>query len=585
MKIKFKKNIKIKFIRIYFLFLFFFILSIYSIYSIYSINKNNQFDGYKKTNITLIKKNIPEIYTNDNFLLATNLETYKLYLNPKHINLELINVYFNIIENILNKKIINKKEIVNNLKRNKRTLIIKNIFKDEIKKIKLQNKLLSKIGFYKKFRNRNGILYNYGAEFFKNKKRNRFYNSNIQNFEPFIGYYNYDNIATNGFEKYLAEKFKYKNIYFYKKDRYGNILYNDKNINSINKLYKQNSIKLSINYKLQLLVNKILDKHFIKNEAENIVVSIIESNTGKIKVLTQLKRYNPFNFNKNSYYSNDYIKYLYEPGSTFKPITLSIALDNNIITDLNQTFELNHGKLRIGKKIITDEHESNIMTVKEIISNSSNVGIAKIALLFNNNEFVKTLLKYNFFKNDDIELPFKKSFIFSNELKHKLKLNKKIYRAVSAFGYSFQTNLLHLTSLYNAIANNGIFVNLSLINDSNKTYNRIFSIKNNNLIEETLKEVVENGTAIATKNNFLNIYGKTGTAQRNVNGKYIHSYNSSFIGFVEGKNKRYTISVLVIKPNWITHFASLSAVPIFKDISNLLLKNNYLTPILNKEKK
>ena len=112
---------------------------------------------------------------------------------------------------------------------------------------------------------------------------------------------------------------------------------------------------------------------------------------------------------------------------------------------------------------------------------------------------------------------------------------------------------------------------------------RVISKETANEIKRLLIKTVDSGTGRASKIEGLEIGGKTGTAQIARGGKYLKKYISSFFGFVNDGKNSYTIGVTVRNPistgkHWYYHYASWSAVPVFKEIVNNLVKLNYLTP-------
>ena len=111
----------------------------------------------------------------------------------------------------------------------------------------------------------------------------------------------------------------------------------------------------------------------------------------------------------------------------------------------------------------------------------------------------------------------------------------------------------------------------------------MYAIRSYYEIKRMLIKTVQEGTGVAAKIDGLEIGGKTGTAQIARGGKYLKKYISSFFGFVNDGKNSYTIGVTVMNPistgkYWYYHYASWSAVPVFKEIVNNLVKLNYLTP-------
>ena len=152
---------------------------------------------------------------------------------------------------------------------------------------------------------------------------------------------------------------------------------------------------------------------------------------------------------------------------------------------------------------------------------------------------------------------------------------------------------MQILKAYSVFSNNGyastpkIVNSLSYDNSTYSPYNdekeKIISSKTANEMKRMLIKTVDIGTGRATKIKGLEIGGKTGTAQIARRGKYLKVYISSFFGFVNDNDKSYTIGVTVLNPistgkYWYYHYASSSAVPVFREIVQNLVKLNYLTP-------
>jgi cell division protein FtsI (penicillin-binding protein 3) len=575
MEKKFEKSVKLNIKKIFFIYFVFFLLFLFALYKFFSITTNYDFNA---KNIHMIEntKHYPDLWTSDGKLLATNIKVYDFFIDMRHINQNYLKLYLNNITNII-KVNISYKKIEKGIHKRNRVLILSDLTYSDVAKIKSLNKIYIKMGFFKKI-TKLKKYYIYGPEFVKKNKKTRRYRDNILAYQPMLGKYTSSDIGVNGIEKYYYDKYYNKEIKFYKSDKFGTKLY--KKINKV----QDNSITLSIHSGLQEDINKKLEKQVKAYDADNVVVAVVKTETGEILAMAQSKKY----IDGKTYDKNDFTQYYYEAGSVFKPITLTIALENKYVTDMQEEIDVNYGKLRIGRKTITDdEKDDKYLTVENIIVHSSNVGITKIALRMINNEFFNGITKMKFFSQDSLEMSNVKRYLFPTSLKKKLIQNKLIQRATTSFGYGFSVTPYNILRMYNIIANNGVYVPLTLkkltVDEiKNLKKEKIISSKTTKLIQQTLQKVVQRGTAVGTNINSLNIYGKTGTAHRNEKGKYINSYNSTFVGFVSDKhNNRYTIIVLVQKPDWLHHFASLSAVPTFKSVIKTLIKNNLLIPNIN----
>ncbi len=348
------------------------------------------------------------------------------------------------------------------------------------------------------------------------------------------------------------------------------------------------NLHLNISLKLQKIVENILDNAKEELQAREIIACVMESKTGKILMLASSNRYNP-SFIKKSQYSNlnvTAIERSYEPGSVMKPVIFSLLLEENKVNPYDLV-RIYGGKYKIGKKTIRDSHKFEWLSAEDVIVHSSNVGIAQLAQKLNYVDYYNGLKKFGFSKHSGIDLPYEHTGVIPRVY----KLKSEIYKAVTAYGYGMRANFIQLLKAYNVFNNNGREVapriaeyyidaygqKYSLLA---KTYKQIIPVDIAKRMQKILIKTVEKGTGEATKIPGLIIGGKTGTAHIAKNGKYTNLYNSSFFGFANDVNHRYTIGVLVREPlKKYYYYASLTAVPVFKKIVEEMIEEGYLKPL------
>ncbi len=346
-------------------------------------------------------------------------------------------------------------------------------------------------------------------------------------------------------------------------------------------------LHINIPLDFQKSIEDMLDTMKKEIEADEILIAVMNSQTGQIISLATSERFNPEHiYQKDVKILNpNFSEYLYEPGSVIKPLTLSIALEHNRV-DLDEEIKLG-GKYRVNKKYtITDDGYYKSLTPRGIIIHSSNIGISKIAWRLSGKELYDGFRAFGLAQKSGIDL--------SKELKGKIKppymLEYPTYSANSAYGYGMYVNFMQLIKAYSAFNNDGVAVTPKIaeyLSDSqNREYNinrevpslRSCSPKTAELIHNILVDVVKKGTGRNAQYDGLEIGGKTGTAHIAYKGKYIDEYHSSFLGFANDRfNHKYTIGVLVIKPQKL-YFASQTAVPIFRKIVDRMVDFNYLKP-------
>ena len=373
------------------------------------------------------------------------------------------------------------------------------------------------------------------------------------------------------------------------------------------------TLNLNIPLKLQKNIEMTLDSYKQKLTADEIIVAVMESRTGKVITMASSNRFNPEQIKKEDIPSLNVnaIEYQFEPGSVIKPLSISLAIDKNLVKK-NESFpaynsgggrnsagEYGKGAYKIGRFTIKDDHQftKNYLSLDDIVMFSSNIGTLQIAQRLTGPEFFEGMKRFGFTRKTGIDLPYEKKGVmpkiwqFSAGDKDK---RDNVFKATVSFGQGMTSTFIQLLKAYTVFNNDGnmitphIVSHLTYDNTKYKPYDdkpeKIVSKQTADLMKKLLVRTVEEGTGRAARIEGLEIGGKTGTAQIARGGKYLKKYISSFIGFVnDEKGNSYTIGVTVMNPNstgkyWYYYYASWSAVPVFKEIVQNLVKLNYLTP-------
>ncbi len=342
------------------------------------------------------------------------------------------------------------------------------------------------------------------------------------------------------------------------------------------------SIELTINKNYQKILEEEVNKGLKKYKGESAVGIIMNPNTGEILALTNQPDYDPANY---SLYSdlerrNRALTDTYEPGSTIKPIIMSILIEEKL-TQEHEVINTENGKFRVRGATIKDTHPYKHLTSSEIISHSSNVGIAKLSDRIDRNTFYRYLRNYGFGNLTTINLPGE----IAGQLK-KPKSYSKISKKFISFGYEIGVTPIQLLTAYCALVNGGNLlrpyivqsitdINGNVVEKFSRTKIRnVISEKTSKSVIEMMKEVVENGTGVEAQMPNIVVAGKTGTSQRIVNGKYSSkNYNSSFVGFFPADNPKY-ISLIVVKAPKVGKYGGRVAAPIFHGIATRIVESD-----------
>ena len=345
------------------------------------------------------------------------------------------------------------------------------------------------------------------------------------------------------------------------------------------------TVKLNIPITLQARVEAVTDRIKEQLKADEIIATVMDSKTGKILALASSNRFDPSHIRTADYPSlnTNAIEYSFEPGSVVKPIIFSIMLDKGLINPYDMVNGHN-GRFTMGRKTIVDEHAFSMISAEDVIVHSSNIGIAQLAQKLNGEEFTEGLKRFGFTHFSGIDLPYEKR----GSIPSSAQLNNYLYKAITSYGYGMRSNAMQMIKAYNVFNNGGKLINPmvveALYDDNGRTIPmqvqapvQVISPATAERMKQILIKTVNEGTGTVAKTPGLEVGGKTGTAHIAKNGQYVNSYHTSFIGFANDAKHNYTIGITVIEPRTV-YFASITAVPVFKGIVDLMIEEKYLSP-------
>lgn len=353
-------------------------------------------------------------------------------------------------------------------------------------------------------------------------------------------------------------------------------------------------IYLTIDKRYQAIVEEELKKNLKLTSGESATCIMMNPNSGEILALANISDYDPNNYSKYDDFErkNRAITDSYEPGSTFKAITLATLFEEKACYESERIF-VENGVFRFRNNNIRDTHKFDYLTVKGIIEESSNIGIAKLIQRMSDEKFYEYVRSFGFGTFSSISLP--------GEVTGKLRdLGQwsKLTKTYMSFGYGISVTPLQLTNAFCALVNGGVLYQPQIVKkqvDKNgniiREYSpiivrKVISERTSERIRNLLVGAVKNGTGKMAKIETVEIGGKTGTSKIIVNGKYSDDkYYSSFVGFYPADNPQIVCYVLINKPTG-KYYGGLVAAPVFKDIVNRILaleKVNRHQPVLKNE--
>ena len=555
------------------------------------------------------------VLSEDNFKISSSLKLYKatidtrfLDLNKKDLFIKLFSIYSDIPESKIRKK------IDESLPNPGSIVLSYNIDSKTAKNLKELGFKLRHLNVFKSIQiNENKILRGLNINE-SGEKRLYSYSDTLT---PVVGYIRkYE--SEDGKTKVNGIKGLEKSYNTYLNRTKDGILKGNRDVLSYISFNKESIIQnridgadlvLNIPLKLQRNIELILDKYKEKLEADEIIVSVMESETGKIKALASSNRFNP-EFIKQTdipYLDVSAIEYLFEPGSIMKPISIALVMDKNRIKN-NELFsafnsgrqnskgEFPRGKYKLGRYTIGDDHQftKRYLTLDDIFIYSSNIGTLQLAQRLTGDEFVNGLYSFGITKKTQIDLPYERVGQMPSIKQFSAGQRDgedNVFKATVSYGQGMTGTFMQMLKAYTVFNNEGYMVTPKIVSNllvddkslnlDDNTRKKVISAKTANEIKRLLIKTVTKGTGVNAYIEGLEVGGKTGTAQFARRGEYLKKYISSFFGFANDSKNKYTIGVTVINPvssgkNWYYHYASWSAVPVFKEIINTLVKLNYL---------
>ena len=341
---------------------------------------------------------------------------------------------------------------------------------------------------------------------------------------------------------------------------------------------------LTIDETIQYYAEKELEKAMLKTGASWGTVIISQPSTGEILAMANYPTGDlnnpppmPLSLDRNKA-----IHHNFEPGSTFKIITASAALEARKV-NLYDSFDCSKGFIRVAGKTIRDHELFGVLSFPEIIIHSSNVGTIQFGQLIGEEIFFKTIRAFGFGQKTGIDLPAEEKGIF-----RPLDNWTKISASSLSIGYEISVTATQMLQAINAIANKGFIISPKVVKKilnspdvaTEKPYRRrrIISERTALLLTAILQKAVQRGTGITARIRGYKIAGKTGTTQKfdpSIGGYSSTAHTSSFAGFVPADNPILSMVVVIDEPKG-PYSGGEVAAPVFREIASLVLRQLHI---------
>jgi cell division protein FtsI (penicillin-binding protein 3) len=354
------------------------------------------------------------------------------------------------------------------------------------------------------------------------------------------------------------------------------------------------SVELTIDEYLQHVAERELHAGVVENRAVGGSAIILNPHTGEILAMANEPTFNPNAFREfdDSARRNRAVQDLYEPGSTFKVVTVSAALEEKVMTP-NTMIDTHPGRIKVGPGRVVRENENHdygVLPLRDVIVKSSNVGAIKIGFRVGTERLSRYVGAFGFGRPVSPDFPGESPGIVWSPT----KWTEGALASVS-MGYQVGVTPLQMVTAVGSVANGGELIEPRIIRAVYHD-NRRFAVRpkvaRRTISPDTAAELTtimegvvanDHGTAKTARIPGYTIAGKTGTATKLVNGHYSHTeFNASFVGFLPSGNPAAVIVVVIESPHGPNrYFGGTVAAPIFKRIAEATTRYLGVGPNLN----
>ncbi len=345
-------------------------------------------------------------------------------------------------------------------------------------------------------------------------------------------------------------------------------------------------LMLTLDETIQYIAEQELEKAVVQTQSQWGSVIVSEPRSGNILAMANYPTYDlnhlpnpPTKLDRNKA-----IHHTFDPGSTFKIITVSAAIENDSVP-LTETFDCSKGYVVYAGNTFWDHERMGILSFPQVIIRSSNVGTIQIGQLIGEKKLYRAIELFGLGQRTGIDLPAEE-----RGLLNPLDKWTKISVASHSIGYEISVTPIQMLQALNVIANQGIKVPPRLVKNihdpeletplSSLSYKKVISEETASKVNAILRDVVLEGTGTNARIPGYTIIGKTGTAQkydREAKAYLSSAHVASFVGYVEKERPLFSIIVVIDNPKG--HFyGGQVAAPVFREIAAKTLRYLCIPP-------
>jgi len=348
------------------------------------------------------------------------------------------------------------------------------------------------------------------------------------------------------------------------------------------------TLELTIDQYLQFVAERELRVGVEENRAAGGSAVIMDPNTGEILAMANYPTFNPNIYGRvrEEARRNRAVQDLYEPGSTFKIVTASAALEEHVLRP-DDLIDCGPGRITFGSRVIRDTHQYGTLSFTDVLVKSSNVGAIKAGMKLGPERLGRYVSLFGFGQALAPDFRGENAGIVWNPE----RLDPSALASVS-MGYQVGVTAVQMASAVSSVANGGTLYEPRIVRAvtrdgkrvevAHKALHRTISENTAAQLTTIMEQVVERGTAKTAQIPGYTIAGKTGTAQKLVDRRYSRSdYNASFVGFLPSRKPALTIIVVIDSPHANGYYGGTVAAPIFKRIAEEALRRLGIGPTIN----
>ena len=340
------------------------------------------------------------------------------------------------------------------------------------------------------------------------------------------------------------------------------------------------SVVLTIDQNIQYQAERVLLAAVAQTRAKSGTVLVLEPKTGEILALANAPTFDPNTAKKIAadVRTNQALQNIYEPGSTFKIVAYSAAIEEKLVRP-DDPIDCQMGSINLFGRTIRDTHAYGTLTITEALAKSSNVAAIKLGMRLGKERMYDYMMRYGFNQKTGIELKGEtRGVVRKPEKWHPSSMGSV------AMGQEVGVTPIQMAAAFATIANDGVRVAPHLVREvrdangqvlqrTTPETHRVVSAETARTLRPMLEDVTLNGTAKAAQLDGYTAAGKTGTAQKIDPATRAYSktkYVASFVGFAPAENPAVVIIVVIDEPVG-GYYGGVVAAPIFREIAESVL--------------